>query len=169
MDLLRTEETYVAEQMDTDQDGARFVEMIQNCNQTEGLLIKRLLYRWVEHFAALHPVLLQIPQYSWCVVKAMAYINMHRSVAITVEEISAYVNVSKSTLTKHFRQELNRTVVEYIYEVVMAEACRLLCGTRKTVAEISNQLGFCDAFYFSRRFSERYGIPPRDYSKQPLL
>ena len=42
----------------------------------------------------------------------------------------------------------------------IVEVCNL------SALEISERLGFCDQFYFSRRFKEKYGSSPREYRKK---
>jgi AraC-like DNA-binding protein len=43
----------------------------------------------------------------------------------------------------------------------LERACGLL--RTRSVAEVAEALGFCDAFHFSRRFRRHYGIPPRAF------
>jgi len=44
-------------------------------------------------------------------------------------------------------------------------ACELMCESRFTDSEIAERLGFCDEFYFSRRFKEITGKSPRMFRK----
>ena len=41
----------------------------------------------------------------------------------------------------------------------MFKAERMLTTTNISVLKISELLGFCDPFYFSRKFKEMYGAP----------
>lgn len=150
-------------------DGTRFSPLIQNYNPLDGIRLKQELYRLVVSFVERYHILEEEHRYSSCVSRAIEIINAQKSVALTVEEIAKYACVSRSTLTKHFKKEVGRTITEYLYDVVMTEACRLLRGTEKTILEISEEFGFCDAFYFSRQFSRRFGIPPREYHRIEIL
>ena len=47
----------------------------------------------------------------------------------------------------------------------MARCEELLCDTDLSLSEISERFGFCDQFYFSRRFKAKYGETPRDTRK----
>ncbi len=143
--------------------------LINSRGAIDGIEIKSKLYDIILSVAETTNILKKERHYSPCVAKAIEYIHHHPTVSLTVEQISNYACVSKSTLTKHFRSELNLSITEYVYETVMCDACRLLCDTNITISEISEKFGFCDAFYFSRQFSKRFGIPPRDYRKNSLL
>jgi AraC-like DNA-binding protein len=56
-------------------------------------------------------------------------------------------------------------VGKYINDLLMFEAGRLLAADGRTIGEISAALGFCDQFYFSRRFAGHFLMTPREYRK----
>ncbi len=168
IDLFRSEVPNVYT-LDDPPSGETLPALMHSHSPLDGIRLKSELYGIVFSLAQKNNILGEEHRYSPCVSKAIEYIHSHRSVSLAVDEIASYACVSRSTLTKHFRKELNITITEYIYEIVMTEVCRLLCGTDMTISEISETFGFCDAFYFSRRFSQRFGISPRDYHKNSML
>lgn len=114
-------------------------------------------------------VKLNVPHYSRCVLLAMEYIRSHLSLRISVSELAANAYVSESTLTKKFKAEVGMTVGAYIDETVLFEAEQLLLKSDLTVLQISERFGFCDQFYFSRRFKKKYGETPQKYRKLMLI
>ena len=64
-----------------------------------------------------------------------------------------------------FKKEIGVSVGRYIDDRLMYVAELELRRGEKSINEISDMLGFCDQFYFSRRFSQTYGIPPIKYRK----
>lgn len=104
-------------------------------------------------------------QYARCVREAILYIRDHLSMQLTVGELAACAHVSESTLEKTFRAQTGMTIGRYIDEAVFFRAEELLRHTEMSAAQISEELGFCDQFYFSRRFSRRYGLSPQRYRK----
>ena len=44
-------------------------------------------------------------------------------------------------------------------------ACRMLLETTRTLSEIAEQLGYCDAFHFSKAFKKSVGSSPSNYRK----
>lgn len=104
--------------------------------------------------------------YSGAVSEAIGYIRENLSAQLTVKSVCGAVFTSPGKLTEGFRREVGVTVGRYIEDLVMQEAQRLLLSTDRTVGSISQELGFCDQFYFTRRFSARYGLTPKDYRKQ---
>ena len=62
-----------------------------------------------------------------------------------------------------------RQIIHYIDEQLMLEAQRRLIHTKDTVGTISRDLGFCDQFYFSNRFTKLCGVSPRLYRQNTGL
>ena len=94
---------------------------------------------------------------------AMRYIRTHLSSALTVKKVAEAAFCSDSKLSALFRREVGSSVAVYIDDLIMSEAHNMLLSRDATIAEISEDLGFCDQFYFSRRFKKRFGLSPREY------
>ncbi len=80
-----------------------------------------------------------------------------------IKEICASVGCSKSTLITAFKKEYGITVNEYITEVRLGEAIRMMAMGEKNIGEIAICSGFSDQSYFSKVFASRYGMPPSEY------
>lgn len=100
------------------------------------------------------------------VLAAMQLIRRRLSAQLTVRQVAERLYVSERTLTKAFRRELGQTPGCYIDEMLFMEACRRLRLTDRPIGEISEQLGFCDQFYFSRCFRARSGKSPSAYRRE---
>jgi len=107
-----------------------------------------------------------IKNYSDGVKKAMKYIHRHTRISLNTEIISENLFISQSKLRKDFKRETGVSIGKYIDDMVFLKAKRLLSKGYLSINEISQKLGFCDQFYFSRRFKERYGEPPSSYRKK---
>ena len=104
--------------------------------------------------------------YSKPVSDAINYIRTHLTAALTVKEIAEAALCSRSTLSMLFRAEVGQSVAVYIEDLLMSEAQTMLLYSDRSIGQISERLGYCDQFYFSRRFSKRFGISPKDYRKK---
>ncbi len=113
------------------------------------------------------------PSHSKTVSDAIDYIRTHLSSSLTRKELADALFCSVSTLSWHFKEEMNISIADYIDDLVMIRARELLIASpQKSIGDISTELGFCDQFYFSRRFRARFAITPKDYRKfrlQPEL
>jgi len=119
----------------------------------------------VESFEITSTDLGTIAEYSPLVKQIIQYIEAHLRSALTVSEIAADLYVSESRLQKAFRSEVGSPLGKYITDRLFFAAEQQLRTTERSIKEISEELGFCDPFYFSRRFSSRYGVSPSIYRK----
>lgn len=145
-----------------------FVQNLESSSITEALRVHKAVYEILLSFIDQNEITLQQKKFSTCVTGAIEYIKQHLSAQLTVEEIANHVFVSKSTLTKKFKNELAVSVRTYVEDIVLFEASLLVAKGNLPIKAISEQYGFCDPFYFSRRFTEKFSMSPREYRKLML-
>lgn len=107
----------------------------------------------------------EIKNYSLLIKNAMAYINDNLYANLTVKEVAEKLFISVITLQKRFKKETLKSVGKYIDERVMSACAKELISGKLSIGEISDKYGFCDRFYFSRKFTEFYGVAPKAYAK----
>lgn len=83
-----------------------------------------------------------------------------------VSTLAKRLHVSPSTLNKHFHQETGMTPGEYIEQLIISRACSLLLNEEYSIADIAEELGFSDQFYFTKYFKKQMTITPSEYRKQ---
>lgn len=98
--------------------------------------------------------------------KILAYINETITEPITVAEICQKFSLSRSSLQILFKENLQQTPKKYISELKLDKSCQLIRENRYTISEIALMLGFNSIHYFSRAFTQKYGIAPSEYAKQ---
>lgn len=69
---------------------------------------------------------------------------------------------------KRFARLVGQPPARYRMGRLIDRACELICEGRHTDSQIAELLGFCDEFYFSRRFKEITGKSPRTFRKSFL-
>ena len=125
-------------------------------------LLTQTICRFAEAYDLPHVAL---RNYSEPVKQAMSIIQAAPSLKHTGKAIAQQLFISESRLRNAFKNELGTTIGDYIDLCVFRQAKSLL-RTSVSLEQISQQLGFCDQFYFSRRFKQRYGVTPSQYRKQ---
>lgn len=83
-----------------------------------------------------------------------------------LKEIAAALHVSYTVFRKRFLQLTGATPSQYRTGEIIRRACHRLLETEDPLEQIAADLGFCDAFHFSRRFKQVVGIAPRDFRRQ---
>lgn len=100
------------------------------------------------------------------VQKGIEYISSNYSYRITVEDIAAYVGLSRSQLFRSFEAVLGQSPKEYLTDFRMKQACYLLEHSDLSVTAIANSLGFENSLYFSKTFRKYKGAPPSAFRAQ---
>lgn len=111
------------------------------------------------------PADFSLRQYSDTVRRALTHIHEKPRANLTAARIAELLYISESTLRKAFLAETGKNLGQYIDEAVLLKAAQLLVSESMPVHDISARLGFCDQFYFSRRFKQRYRMTPTQYRK----
>lgn len=95
-----------------------------------------------------------------------SYIFNHIEERIFVDDIAKELFINKSYLTTKFKSLTGKTLVEYITELKVNEAKRLLKLTDKSLSEISEQLAFSSQSYFQNVFKKQTGMTPVDFREK---
>ena len=73
--------------------------------------------------------------------------------------------IPERTLKRRFRQATGTTLIEYLQNLRIEAAKRLLETSRLAVDEISVEVGYEDASFFRRLFKRRCGLTPSQYRR----
>lgn len=97
---------------------------------------------------------------------AVAYIGENFSdTDLNVEKIADIIGITPSYFGKLFAREMHKSCIDYIQEVRMENAARLLYETQLTVRDISIQVGVSNVNYFYSLFKKKYMVTPVQYRK----
>ncbi len=150
----------------------RYERLAETCKK-EGvfaeLTLRQMLLEDLIEAMKNHPLTEERSRYSPAVRKAVHYMLEHLSLGLTVEELAEQIPCSSRMLAKRFRKETGKSVGQYLDDLIWAEAKRRLLLSDATIGTISEGLGFCDQFYFSRRFRQLFGATPSRYRMQGKL
>lgn len=104
--------------------------------------------------------------YSPDVLQAISYMQNNVNLQLTTNQISQAVYTSPNRLHKLFKAETGTTIGAYLDRLVLFRAAQLLIDPKLSIGEISRQLGFCDQYYFSRRFKKQFGETPSAFRRR---
>lgn len=103
--------------------------------------------------------------YSQEVLQAISYMQNNVNLQLTTNQIAQALYTSPNRLHKIFKAETGATIGTYLDRIVFFRAMQLLKDPTMSIGEISRQLGFCDQYYFSRRFKNQFGQTPSEFRK----
>ncbi|MDP5031371.1 MAG: AraC family transcriptional regulator [Paraglaciecola sp.] len=84
--------------------------------------------------------------------------NYHKD--ICVEQLAQTAFLSVSALERRFKKYLSKTPKQFINEIRLENARRLLIETRLPIVEVAYRCGFSEHSYFSRQFKALFGTLP---------
>ena len=93
------------------------------------------------------------------VAEVRRYISMKLKGNESAEDIAEMFNYERSYLHRLFKERYGMTVKQYMTEVRMRQAKRLLKAGH-SVIETAYQTGYCNEFNFSKAFKKFFGVPP---------
>lgn len=97
----------------------------------------------------------------------VAYTKAHYAEEISVAQVAALFNISPNYLSSLFHKETGTRFVEYVTELRMKEAQRLLVATDLSVHEVTRKVGLYSTSHFSKLFTKYYGVSPQEYKRNP--
>lgn len=81
----------------------------------------------------------------------------------TLEELASEVGLSRAGFASRFKRTLGDTPLHYLTTIRIQKAMDLLVSTDKRIESVALEVGYQDAFGFSKAFKKLTGVPPRDF------
>lgn len=91
------------------------------------------------------------------------YILEHLAEDTSLYTLAEQVHFSQEYLLRIFKKKEGITILQYINDLKLSAAKRLLAETELSVKEIAEQLGFASQGYFGRFFRSKTGLTPNAY------
>lgn len=98
--------------------------------------------------------------------KVMEYLRVNYSGTLRLQDLSTVVFLSPNYISKLFKDTTGITISEYIQNVRIEEACRLLVQTDNKVITIALEVGYKDLRHFQEVFKKITGSSPGEYRKR---
>lgn len=100
------------------------------------------------------------------VANIKTYIHTHIDEHLTLQKVASVFNLSPNYLSQLFKKYSEMGFNEYVTAMKIEKAKTLLRNGNPKVYEIAEQLGFENAFYFSKVFKKSTGISPKEYAQK---
>ena len=97
------------------------------------------------------------------VLKVKNYIAKNYMDEIRLNTLADSAGMSPSAFSRFFKLHTGRNLSEYIIEMRLGYASRMLVDTAKSIAEISFQSGFNNLSNFNRIFKKKKGCSPSEF------
>lgn len=99
------------------------------------------------------------------ITNVLTYIENNYNNKITLEELSAVSNMSRSTLLNQFHALCNCSPTEYLQSVRIENAKKMLEETDRSIATVAQECGFYDSSHFTKAFLQKTSMLPKEYRR----
>ncbi len=97
------------------------------------------------------------------VQKVKQYINDNYAKPLMLSDLAGLVGMSPVAFSRFFRQRTGRTLSDYIVDIRLGYAARMLVDSTKNISEICYECGFNNLSNFNRTFKAKRNYTPRDF------
>ncbi|WP_449008813.1 response regulator transcription factor [Paenibacillus taichungensis] len=94
---------------------------------------------------------------------AKRYIEENYMLELTLTSLAEQYNYNSTYFSEIFKEAAGISFIQYVTEVRMKHAIRLLRETQLTVWDVTELTGFRSPSYFSSKFKKMFNISPSDY------
>jgi AraC-like DNA-binding protein len=95
--------------------------------------------------------------------KVYNYVQANYNKKIKVEEVASLVDLSVVSFSRLIKQRTGKTFIDFLNELRLGYATRLLIESNKTVTEICYECGFNNISNFNRIFKKSQGYTPSEF------
>lgn len=100
--------------------------------------------------------------------KVLSYITFHYTETINLHNIASMVPMNATAFCRYFKEKSGKTFTEYVLDLRIGYACKLLVGNSMDISQISIECGFNTTTHFNRIFKRNTGLTPSEYRRQFL-
>ncbi|WP_234998023.1 AraC family transcriptional regulator [Parabacteroides sp. Marseille-P3160] len=97
--------------------------------------------------------------------KLLSYLNYHYTENLRLDNVASIMFMNTSAFCRYFKQKTGKSYVNYVQELRIGYACKLLLSTSYDISQISIECGFNTICHFNKVFKHRTGLVPSEYKK----
>lgn len=95
--------------------------------------------------------------------KVVEYLNKNYQDQVRLSDVASLVNMSEPSFCRFIKQRTSKSFIDFLTDIRMGVAIRLLIDSSKSVADIGYSCGFNNLSNFNRIFKKKKGMPPSEF------
>ncbi|WP_167858990.1 helix-turn-helix domain-containing protein [Paenibacillus cymbidii] len=146
-------------------DGPSIWDSVQQADTIAAL--EQLMISFIDRSMSVTEELKQ-KQHTEIVGKTMEFIQRHYRQNLSLKDISTNVYLSPGYLNTIFKTETGVTIYDYMTQVRMEAAAKLILHPESKVQDVAQEVGYNNAQSFNRLFKRTYRMTPLEYRRKQL-
>jgi YesN/AraC family two-component response regulator len=98
----------------------------------------------------------------------MNFVMTNYSEEIKISTIAKLINLTEASFCRYFKSKTHKTFSQFLNEVRILNACKLLVDSNMTITQICYNAGYNNISHFNRQFKLITGLTAKEYSKKYL-
>ena len=94
------------------------------------------------------------------------YVMKNFKSSISIEEVANNIFMTSTSFCHFFKKSTNKTFTQYVNEIRIGYACKLLYENKSNITMTAYESGFENLAHFNKQFKKVKGITPSQYLKQ---
>lgn len=96
----------------------------------------------------------------------MNFIVKNYAREIKIEEIARLVNLTESSFCRYFKSRTHKTYSQFLNEIRILNACKLLINSSMTITQICYDTGYNNISHFNRQFKLKTALTAYEYKRK---
>ena len=101
--------------------------------------------------------------------KVMNFLIENYTREIELDEVANLVNLNKSSFCRYFKYRTHKTCSQFLNEIRIAHACKLLINGELSISEICYETGYNNISHFNRQFKLITGLTAKTYTNKYII
>lgn len=98
--------------------------------------------------------------------QVVKYVFDHFTEEISLDTVSQMIGMNKQAFCRYFKKLTQKTFTEFVNEIRIGNACKLLHEKELTVGQLAYNCGFNSISNFNKFFKLHKGVTPKAYQKE---
>ena len=98
----------------------------------------------------------------------MNFVMTNYSEDIKISKIAKLISLTEASFCRYFKSKTHKTFSQFLNEVRILNACKLLVDSNMTITQICYNTGYNNISHFNRQFKLITGITAKEYAKKYL-
>jgi YesN/AraC family two-component response regulator len=98
----------------------------------------------------------------------MNFVMTNYSEDIKISTIAKLISLTEASFCRYFKSKTHKTFSQFLNEVRILNACKLLVDSNMTITQICYTTGYNNISHFNRQFKLITGLTAKEYAKKYL-
>lgn len=98
--------------------------------------------------------------------EVMNFVMKNYKEEIKIEKVASLTNLTKASFCRYFKSKTRKTFSQFLNEVRILNACKMLINTDMSISEICYNTGYNNISHFNRQFKLINGMTAKEYIKK---